>query len=200
MSHHYESDRKALILRRNAENRLRTGSAPLSGGAPLNKDALSLLYSMARDPKRSSEALGLLQELQVHQVELDLQREELENSEREMSSELTLHRALFELTPAVCLVLTKEGRIIEANPAATRLLDTGHGELMGQMLNEFLKQDSRESWSELLGKLEAGEQAANCEVLVDTSGNETVTLELTGHFLPEAGVLLFGVVSPVSRT
>ena len=196
MSHHYESDRKALILRRNAENRLKTGSAPVSGGAPLNKDALSLLYSMASDPKRSSEALGLLQELQVHQVELDLQREELENSEREMRYELALHRALFELTPVVSLVLTREGRIIEANPAATRLLSTRHGEMMGQMLNDFLKPESRASWSELLGKLEAGEKAASCEVLVDAGNDKTVTLELSGHFVPETGVLLFGVVSP----
>ncbi len=198
MSYLNESDRKALILRRNAENRLRMGSAPVLGGAPLNKDALSLLYSMARDPKRSSEALGLLQELQVHQVELDLQREELENSEREMRYELTLHRALFELTPVVSLVLTREGRIIEANPAAAWLLRTRHGEMLGQMLNDFLKQESRAPWSELLGKLEAGEQAASCEVLVDAGSNKAVTLELSGHFLPETGVLLFGVVSPVS--
>lgn len=191
-----ESDSNAQFLRRNAEARLKAGSAPPTSGSPLDKDALARLYAMASDPQRSSDALRLLQELQVHQVELDLQREELENNEREMSRELGMYKALFELTPTVCLVVTMEGRIIEANPAAASLLNTRHGDLMGRTLNDFLKQESEASWSELLGKLKAGQQAAACEVLVSTgSDNKAVTLLLSGSFLPEGEVLLLGVVS-----
>jgi len=191
-----ESDRKALFLRRDAENRLRQGSAPSARGSPLDKDALVRLYAMASDPQRSSDALRLLQELQVHQVELDLQREELENTEREMTRELTLYRALFELMPSVCLVTTMEGRIVEGNPAAASLLRTRRSELMGRSLHDFIKQESQASWSELLEQLKAGEQAVSGEILIGTRGNETITLGLSGSFLPEGDVLLFGVVNP----
>lgn len=194
--HSNKSDSKALFLRRNAEDRLRAGFAPQTNGSPLDKDALARLYVMASDPERSSDALRLLQELQVHQVELDLQREELENNEREMSRELALYKALFELTPTVCLVVTMEGRIIEANPTAASLLNTRHGELLGRTLYDFLKRESHASWSELLCKLKAGEQAASCEVLIGTGGNDSVTLTLSGSFLPEGDVLFFGVVNP----
>lgn len=193
--HSTELESKALFLRRNAEERLKAGSAPPSSGSPLDKDALARLYMMASDPLRSSDALRLLQELQVHQVELDLQREEIESNEREMSRELALYKALFELTPTVCLVVTMEGRIIEANPAAASLLNTRLGELVGRTFHDFLKQESHAAWSELLGKLEAGEEAASCEVLVGTGSNKALTMMLSGSFLPEGDVLLFGVVS-----
>ena len=47
-----EPERKAQTLRHDAEDRLRKGSAPVAR-APLDKDALSLLFDMASDPKRS---------------------------------------------------------------------------------------------------------------------------------------------------
>lgn len=188
-------DNKALLLRRDAENRLRSGSAHPSNGLPLDKEALVLLYAMASDPERSSDALRLLQELQVHQVEIDLQREELENNEREMGRELTLYKALFELTPTVCLVVTKEGRIIEANPAAVSLLNTRYGELAGQTLHDFLQPESHGFWTELLAKLQAGEQVASGEVLVGAGANKVVPMMLTGSFLPEGEVLIFGVLN-----
>lgn len=190
-----ESDRKAQLLRRDAEDRLSTGTVPPPGGSPLDKEALSRLYAMASDPERSSDALRLLQELQVHQVELDLQREELGNSEREMSRELSLYKALFELTPTLSLVVTLGGRIVEANQAAASLLDTGHDDLLGRALQDFLKQESHASWHELLRKLGAGEQTASCEMLVNRDGKEVVTMTLSGSFLPVGDVLLFGVLS-----
>lgn len=190
-----DAGRKALILRRNAESKLRSGSAPLAGGVPLDMEALTLLYTMASDPKRSSDARRLLQELQVHQVELDMQREELENSERELSRELALYKALFDLTPAVSLVTTVDGRITEANAAAATLVNIEHGELAGRTLRDFVKPESHAAWTELLGKLKVGEHEASCDVVIDR-GEQEVSMRLSARFLIERGdVLLFGSVS-----
>lgn len=189
------SDKRAMVLRHNAENRLRKGSAPLAGGVPLDKEALTLLFEMASDPKRSSDALRLLQELQVHQVELDLQREELENSEHELGRELTLYKALFERTPTVCLVTTLEGRIMEANPAAASALQTRHDELVGRTLQELVKPESHLAWLDMLRQLKTTEQAVSCELLVDTRDSEPVKLTFSGSFLAPVDVLLFGAPS-----
>lgn len=189
------SDKKSMVLRHNAENRLSTGSAPLAGGVPLDKEALTLLFEMASDPKRSSDALRLLQELQVHQVELDLQREELENSEHETSRELALYKALFERTPTVCLVTTMEGRIMEANPAAASAFKTRHDELLGRTLQELLTPESHADWQEMLRQLKTREQAVSCEVLIGTRDSDAVKLTFSGSFLAPVDVLLFGVLS-----
>ena len=136
------AEEQAGCLRQTAEDKLRTGAAPASGG-PLDAEALALLYDMASDPRRSSDALRLLQELQVYQVELDLQRAQLESNEREMSHELARYRALYTLTPAAALVVTTGGHIVDANPAATVLLGLGEERLAGQNLIDFLAPESR---------------------------------------------------------
>lgn len=193
--HSKQYDRKAGFLRRDAEGRLKAGSSPPANGFTLDQEALTLLYEMARDPERSSDALRLLQELQVHQVELDLQREELANNEHELRHELALYKTLFEQTPDACLVTTTEGRIIEANPAAAHLLGIAHDELLGRRLHEFMKPKSGASWSELLEKLTAGEPNVSGEMLVGTgNNNETVTLRLTANFSPD-DVMLLAVAS-----
>ena len=65
-------------LRVDAEDRLEHGTAPPTRGWPTGSEALRLLHSLASAPASASEALKLLHELQVHQVELDLQREQME--------------------------------------------------------------------------------------------------------------------------
>lgn len=193
--HLIKSNWEALFLRREAKNRLKAGTAPPIHGLPLDKDALALLYAMASDPVRSSDAFRLLQELQVHQVEIDLQREELQNNEREMGRELSLYTALFELTPTASLVTTVEGRIIEANPAAATLFDTRHEELGGRMLHDFLTLQNHATWSGLLWKLRAGNRAACCDVTVGNNADVPEELKLCANFLPEGDVLLMTLAS-----
>lgn len=160
------SEKQASLLRQNARDRLRTGSTPDSG-SPLDSDALALLYEMASNPARSSDALRLLQELQVYQVELDLQSTQLESNEREMSRELAHYRAMFALTPTACLMVCTEGYIFDANPSAAGLLGVGQDELGGRLLIEFLKPESHAPWNQLLRQLQAGEQSVGGEVLVE---------------------------------
>lgn len=191
MSHHSTiSDRKALFLRRNAMNRLKAGSAPVSG-APLDGDTLTLLYEMASDPERSSDALRLLHELQVYQVELDLQRTQLESIDREVRNDLARYKALFAQIPTACLAVTMEGQIVEATPAAAGLLGAGSGELPGRKLCEFLKAESHAAWNGMLRKLHTGEQSASCELLVGTGNDEVVAVRFSAHVSTEGDVLLF---------
>lgn len=193
--HSIKSNWEALYLRRDAKNRLEAGTAPSSQSLPLDKDALSLLFAMASDPVRSSDAYRLLQELQVHQVEIDLQREELENNEREMSRELTLYTALFEVTPTASLVTTIDGRIIEANPAAASLFNTGHAELGGRPLHDFLRLQNPATWSGLLWKLKSGDSSVSCDVMVGNDENAALPQRLSANFLPEGDVLLMTLAS-----
>jgi PAS domain S-box-containing protein len=150
---------------------------------------------MASDPVRSSDAHRLLQELQVHQVEIDMQREELEYNEREMARELALYTALFEITPTATLVTTMEGRIIEANPAAATLFNTNHEELGGRPLNDFLTLQNDATWSGLLAKLKAGDRAACCDVMVRDDARAEFSQTLSANYLPEGGVLLMTLAS-----
>lgn len=190
--HPTKFEKDAQSLRRAAKDRLGAGAAP-GNGLPLDREALAVLHDMASDPGVSSNALKLLQELQVHQVELDLQREELENNEREITRELSHYKELFALMPVACLVTTTEGRVVEANPAAVRLLSTGQGELGGQTLHHLLKPESHFVWNETLQKLGSGEQTASCEVLARGDADEAVVLRIAANAFPGGDALLLTV-------
>ena len=187
-----ELEEKALSLRRTAEHRISAGSAPRTSGLPLDKDALSTLYGMVSDPERSHDALRLLQELQVHQVELDLQWAEIENNERDLSRQLARFKALFELAPAALVVATMEGWIVEANPAASQLLSNGHGELEGRALDEVLRLERPATWSEMLRELPAGQRSGRCEVYVGAESGAGASPR-TANYSTEGNALLVTV-------
>lgn len=55
---------------------------------------------------------------------------------------LDLYRALFEESPLAILVMDDQGRFIEVNPAACRLLDAPRDRLVGRSIEEFVGSDA----------------------------------------------------------
>jgi hypothetical protein len=102
-------------LRVHAEIQLQAGTAPVSRGGITGSQALTLLHGLAIDPARAGDALKLLHELQVHQVELDLQQEETD-VELGRASELLARRCLqFDEAPFGYLTLEPDGVVREVN-------------------------------------------------------------------------------------
>lgn len=80
--------RGLTLLRQRAEGRLEEGMAPATLGWSTGTGALTLLHRLAGDPASAGDALKLLHELQVHQVELDLQHEQMEQQLLELGEAL----------------------------------------------------------------------------------------------------------------
>lgn len=70
----------------------------------------------------SPDALRLLHELRVHQVELEVQNTELAQSRAEAERAVARYAELYDLAPVAYLTLTPDGRITQWNRAAGRLL------------------------------------------------------------------------------
>ncbi|HEX5757415.1 MAG TPA: PAS domain S-box protein [Arenimonas sp.] len=143
-------------LRQIAQQQLAAGIAPTSRGWGVSVEALAMLHRLASAPASAGDALKLLHELQVHQVELDLQHAQLEANERETAEELARYRTLFERAPVACLVLDAELRIEQCNRAGAVLLGGSDGEVCGRKFDELLSRESRPSFFGLLDALRAG--------------------------------------------
>ncbi|MCA1779952.1 MAG: PAS domain-containing protein [Xanthomonadaceae bacterium] len=130
-------------LRSDAEERLRTGTTPVSATYGLGTEALSSLYRLASDPDRSGDALKLLHELQTHQVELDLQYAQVAENEQALAGQLGHFQALYDHAPAAYLVLGRDGRILRSNRAASTLFGLDAGQFEGHMLSSLLSQESK---------------------------------------------------------
>lgn len=163
----------SFALRVAAEKRLKEGSAPPSKGVPTNAGALTLLHRLASSPESADDALKLLHELQVHQVELDLQQEQMENSRREAAEDLARYQGLFQSAPAGYFNVGSDGDIVEGNLAGAELFGVSQDELPGRRIEGFLAPGSRPVLLDLLKRVRESGSKASCEVT--SGGNATVS-------------------------
>jgi PAS domain-containing protein len=180
-------------LRLEAEARLKEGSAPPTKGWPTGGNALFLLYKLASTPESAPDALKLLHELQVHQVELDLQHEQMEITLLELSAdltELTRYKGLYEFAPAGYFSVSHQGDIIEGNLAGAALFGVTQNEWHGRRIDDFLAPESRPVFLELLQRLRDGDASNGCEVLSGGEANATRRLQIAASVTPGGGSFL----------
>jgi PAS domain S-box-containing protein len=103
------------------------------------KAALSLKKPGAMSPE---EMRRTLHELQVHQIELEMQNEEMRRTQVELDAARVRYFDLYDLAPVGYCTISKQGLIMEANLTASTLLGVPRGKLVKQLLARFiLKKD-----------------------------------------------------------
>ncbi len=160
-------------LRTNAEERIKEGTAPLTRGGATGTQALTLLHRLASAPESASDALKLLHELQVHQVELDLQHEEAEQDRRQLTEDLKNCTMLFALAPFAYLTLDPEGLVIAANRIAGDWLAAQAGEeeaWAGRRIENLLAPECGAAVRGMFAALRKGEGRQTCVVQSRAAG------------------------------
>jgi PAS domain S-box-containing protein len=100
-------------------------------------------HSMDNAEVISSAEMGrIIYELKVHQIELEMQNEELRRVQSELEESRERYFSLYDLAPVGYVTLNQEGLILEANLTAATSLGIGRGILTKQPLSRFiLKED-----------------------------------------------------------
>jgi len=111
-------------LRRQAEERLRKRFPDQGGGAP--------------------ETQRLLHELQVHQVELEMQNEELRRAQEELEASRARYFDLYDLAPVGYVTLSEQGLILEANLTVATMLGVPRSSLVKKPIARFLFRDDQD--------------------------------------------------------
>ena len=129
-----------------------------SAGSPMLQatDALAVLHAMASSQDTAGDALALLHELQVHQVEVELQAEELRDSRTELEAALRRQTALYDAQPVACFTVDRELVVTEFNLAGARLLGLDRDEACGLPLGTLLSPASAAALQQLLLTLAPG--------------------------------------------
>lgn len=157
-------------LRTKAQSRLGR-SANLRETNASASEALGVLYELALSPKTAPDALALLHELQVHQVELDLQADELRTATATLEVELARQMQRYDESPAGHLTLDSQGRVMDINLTGAQQLGAERNLVRGQKLDRFLTPLSATALQALLAR--AGQGHASSELtLVARPGSD----------------------------
>jgi len=112
--------------------------ASLRGKAALSPENLAKLTPEA--------AQLMLHELQVHQIELEMQNEELRHSQHALDAARTRYFDLYDLAPVGYCSVSEPGLIIEANLTAASLLGLARGALAGKPFSRFIFKEDQDNY------------------------------------------------------
>lgn len=158
-------------LRQNAEVKIQSGIAPGTQGWNIGAAALTLLHSLASNPATGADALKLLHELQVHQVELDLQHEHMEEDRKELTQLVDHYAELYDLMPVPYFTVDSADQIIEGNLAAARMMGTERDGLEGRSIHSLAAPDSGPALHATLARAHSTGLRQSCRVQsVDGTG------------------------------
>ncbi len=112
------------------------------------------------------DSLALINELQVHQIELKMQNEELRRLQAELAVSESKYRDLYEFAPIGYLTLDGSGKILEANLTSASLLGTERVYLVNNRFQAYLDKNYTQEFNSFCSHvLESGEkQAAEFEL------------------------------------
>jgi len=99
-----------------------------------------------------AEAARLIHELRVHQIELEMQNDELRLSQAQLEESRSKYADLYDFAPVGYLTLGRGGDIVEANLTAATMLGVERSKLLGRFFPPFLDEADRWVLRRLLEK------------------------------------------------
>jgi PAS domain S-box-containing protein len=112
--------------------------------AELRRRAEAMVPGRTAQPLDNLEALSpeetrrTLHELRVHQIELELQNEELRQAQAELDAARARYYDLYNLAPVGYCTVSEQGLILEANLTAAALLGVARSALVLRPLTSFI--------------------------------------------------------------
>ena len=144
---------------------------------PTLREKAEYLFFKKVDLQKKENSLEMiqkvLQELCIHQIELEMQNEELLQSKEELYGVKERYFDLYELAPIGYCTLSEEGKILQTNLTMATLLVLPKGKLLGRSIMTFISRENQDTWYLYLQKLLKTHTTEPCELQM-TKGDGTL--------------------------
>jgi len=150
------------VLRRNAEELLKQ-----------KQDKMDKLVN-------ETDAIKLLHELQVHQIELEMQNEELIRANETAETALRKYTMLYDFAPMGYFYLDPDAIIIELNFTGAEILGDKRFSLVNTSFRLFVTEDSRDVFDKFFSKIYTKKGKESCEVKLGYDGSALCTVYMEG--------------------
>ncbi len=138
-------------------------------------------------PGAEQDTLRLLHELQVHQIELEMQNQELIQARAEVETALERYTDLYDFAPVGYFALDSDGTIRQANIMGAKLLGLERARLVRRGLGGFVAPDDSSRWGEYLRGVEQSDAKQTCELRFKRSDGATFWAHLESVRLARPG-------------
>ncbi|MHB1456489.1 MAG: PAS domain S-box protein [Armatimonadota bacterium] len=150
----------AAELRRKAEEKLKAASM---------KD---------HQPATEMDALRMVHELQVHQIELEMQNEELKNLNAAVEKGQDLYYDLYNLAPVGYFTLDRQGNIRLVNLAGATLIGIERSRLVNKNFGLFVSQESSRIFNAFLKDMFETHPKVKCELVLQIENSAPIYVQL----------------------
>ncbi len=144
---------KSISLRQQAEEKLKEKLI----------DKSSMLFE--------SDKVKLVHELDVHQIELEIQNEELQQSKNEAESiakqYTDLYEEIYDFSPAGYFTIDQNGTIVKLNQSGALLLNKEETMLIGSNLKFFVAKEYLPFFNDFIKNVYETKTKQNCEIALD---------------------------------
>jgi PAS domain S-box-containing protein len=152
-----------------------------------NRLADERLKSMTGDGEplpEEPESARMLRELLIHQVELEMQNEELLETRAEIKASAEWLRELYDLAPVGYFSLSATGGIRQLNLMGADMLGRERGILLGASFGDYVPAEDHPTFARFLKTLFAGEPADACEIRLTPHGRPPFIVRMSGLLSP----------------
>jgi signal transduction histidine kinase len=168
------SDRSAAAaLRRRAEASL-AKSGDAAGGE-------------VREQAAAAELPRLVQELRIHQIELEIQNEELKQARDEAEAERERYADLYDFAPVGYFTLDPGGIIRRANLAGALLLSRERSRLVNRRFEPFIAEPDRPAFKAFLTRVFVNRGSETCEVSLVSTACDPCHVHIAGSAAADGG-------------
>ena len=165
---------KGGSLRQKAEAHLKVNKSNKSSFSGLSAEVTESIFS--KKPEGETDPIRLLHELEVHQIELEMQNEELKLAVERAATAT----ALYDFAPAGYFTLSRDGIICQLNVGGANLLGKDRSGLIDSHFSQFLSPESLPVFNLFLRDIFQTKAKQVCELWLSPQENTSFFIHLEG--------------------
>lgn len=149
----------------------------------LRQKAEMLLKTMPKKTRAQIaelETLNLINEISAHQLELEIQNEELNQACSAAQIAAEKYADLYDFAPSGYFTLNRAGEITELNLRASQMLGVNRKRLINCKFDDFISEDSLLVYRRFLENIFSSSNRESCEVMFGTAGHPVLDIHLSG--------------------
>jgi len=121
---------------------------------------------------------SLIEELNIHQIELEQQNEELKRIQNELEISRNRFSDLFDNAPVGYFIIREDFQIVQVNSTGQELLDVQNETIAGKAFTKFIHPESQDTFYLHLKEVLSNGESNSCELLLKKNSGDSFFVNL----------------------